>query len=133
MIITLREVWQKDLRIPWELLEVGNSTQDTDEVALCENLLCENYYNFQYPTVITASIFAKAESDKCKTLTKLIKDHSLEIRDNIRSTVASAQHWEITDPKLEVIIGEMKTGVEQIVGKGLIKNILIPVWHVTRQ
>ena len=133
IILALREIWQKDLGIVWELLEAGNSSSKTDEVALCESVLCENYHIYRYPAVVTTSVFAKAETDKSQTLKKLIEDHALEIKDNIRTTVASARHWEITDPKLDVIIRQMKIDVERIVGKDMINKILIPVWHVSRQ
>ena len=100
------------------------------EVALCGIIISENNATHYRPIQVTASVFAKTETDQRDKLDKLVSEHSSEVKDNIRNVLASAQMHHLTDPHLDFISSQIKTDMEKIVGKGLIKKVLIPNWHV---
>lgn len=100
------------------------------EVPLSQTITCENrQIGYFSPTIITFDVIAKVDPDQHDKLDKLISQNSLQIKDGIRDVVASAKTYQLTDPKLESISRQIQQKVEKIVGKGVIKEILIPYWH----
>ena len=70
-----------------------------------------------------------ARHPECQ-LDQNVSEHSKEILNSVRVLVSSAQPDQIKDPKLEVVKRKIKSGVEEIVGEGLIEEVLLPVWQV---
>ena len=79
--------------------------------------------------VITLEVVARAQRVDEPQLTVSVTDNGTAIIDRIRTMVSSAEPSHIRDPKLEVIKREIKTGVETIIGEGLIQDILLPIWQ----
>ena len=102
----------------------------SNEVALCEKMAVKNYNAFPYRLIVVLDVFAKAVDGKRDQLDTLVGQHDLEIKDRIRCVVASANREQFTDPQLKLVRNEITTNVEEIVGKGLFTDILIPVWNV---
>ena len=102
----------------------------TNEIALCENIPCQKWVSLRRCDVVIVSIFAKTKTQTRDKLDSLIKKHSREIKDEIRSVVASADHRQIRDPYLKDITSAITDGVEKIIGPGYIQKIMIPTWHI---
>ena len=99
------------------------------EVILAENFSVDNYMGGKTRLVINMEVCAKVVREKEKEFEGLVDSHETEIRDAIRTLVSSSQPDQIKDPKLQVIKREIKTGVEKIVGEGLIQEILVSSWQ----
>ena len=104
--------------------------KDMVEVVLADNMNVDNYsMGAKARLVITLEVVARAQRTDEPQLTQSVTDNGTAIKDKIRTMVSSAEPTHIRDAKLEVIKREIKTGVETIIGEGIIKEILLPVWQ----
>ena len=99
------------------------------EVTLAESFNVDNYMGGKTRLVITMEVCAKVTKEKGDEFKGLVEAHKTEIKDTIRTLVASAQPDQIKDPKLQVIKREIQTSVEKIVGEGVIQEILVSSWQ----
>jgi len=109
--------------------EVRVDQKNYAEVILAESFSVDNYMGGKTRLVINMEVCAKVTREKEEEFKGLVDSRETEIRDAIRTLVSSAQPDQIKDPKLQVIKREIKTGVEKIVGEGLIQEILISSWQ----
>jgi len=105
---------------------------NTNEIPLCNNMSVENWASDRQRFFITTSIFAKAEQEKKEQLESMVYDHNSQIKDRIRSILASMAPQNIHDPHLQTVKNEVKSNLDQIVGAGLVDSILIPEWQAAR-
>ncbi|MBN1766802.1 MAG: flagellar basal body-associated FliL family protein [Sedimentisphaerales bacterium] len=106
----------------------ANTRAQESEVILAEGFQVVNYEQGRSRMMVTLDIAAKVDSANQLKLEDEVKGHSKEILNTIREVVSSAQPEQIKDPQLQVIKRDLKTGIEEIVSEGLIKDILIPSW-----
>ena len=102
---------------------------DMVEVELTGNMTVDNYSLGKTRMVITLEVVAKTAKEKQEQLKQAVDEHKTEIKDTVRQLVSAAEPTDIRDSSLEVIKREMKTGTERIISKGLIEEILLPVWQ----
>ena len=119
---------------PAEASDPINQTQETPnkdmvEVILASDMSVDNYSLGKTRIVITLQVAAKTARSKETQLKEAVGNHNTEIRDTIRVSLSSADPTDLKDAKLEVIKREIKTGVELIIGSGLIEEILLPIWQ----
>lgn len=105
------------------------TTKKMVEVLLVENFSVDNYVGGRARIVVTLAAVAKADELNSAALTAMVEANQTEIKDRIRTLVSSAQPDHIRDAHLQVIKREIKTSVDQIVGEGLIEEILLPTWQ----
>lgn len=103
--------------------------KEYDEVTLAGNFNVDNYMGGKTRLVITMEVCAKVTKDKGEEFRGLVDTHKTEIKDTIRTLVASAQPDQIKDPKLQVIKREIQTAVEKVIGEGQIQEILVSSWQ----
>lgn len=108
---------------------VQSSNQDMAEVMLAEDFRVSKFVGTKAQIMVTMSVSAKVSKDQQAQLQDLVTSHSTEILDTVRVLVSSADPEHIKDPQTEVIKREIKTGVEKIIGEGLIEEILLPGWQ----
>jgi len=66
-------------------------------------------------------------SDKNKTkVTELFTERDAEIRDQVRTIIASSDPNSLVEPGLETLRRKISYQLEQVVGKDLLKEVLIP-------
>ncbi len=99
------------------------------EVTLADSFNVDNYMGGKTRLVITMEVCAKVAKEKGDEFKAIVEAHKTEIKDTIRSFVASAHPDQIKDPKLQVIKREIQTSVEKIVGEGMIQEILVSSWQ----
>ncbi len=99
------------------------------EVPLTESFNVDNYMGGKTRIVITMEVCAKVSKEKGDEFMGLVDSHTTEIKDAMRTLVASSQPDQIKDPKLQVIKREIQTSVEKIVGEGMIHEILVSNWQ----
>jgi len=107
--------------------------QKMAEVVLAEDFTIDNYTGGRSRIVIRCGVAAKVSLENQPKLKELVTTHQTEIKDTIRTLVSSAQPDHLQDPQKEVIKREIKTGMEEIIGEGLIDEILLPDWTSYRQ
>ena len=59
-------------------------------------------------------------------LDELLKERSAEIKDKIRTIIASSDRKSLSEPGLETLRRQIMYQLEQDLGKDLIKDLLIP-------
>ena len=100
------------------------------EVVLAKDYKVVNYTVGRSRMMITMEVAAKVKSEQKEQLEAEVKEYNKEILNAIRIVVAGANPDDIKrDPRLQVIKRDIRTGVENIVSEGLVKEILIPVWQ----
>ena len=99
------------------------------EVMLVQDFQVDNYMAGRSRMIVTLEVAAKVESTNKEKLEQSVSGHSKEILNAVRVLVSSAQPDQIKDPKLEVIKRKVKSCVEEIVGEGMIQEILMPIWQ----
>jgi len=100
------------------------------EVSLVKEFQVDNYMRGGRSRImITLDVVAKVEEKNKEKLNQEVEKHSNEILNSVRVLISSTHPEDIKDPKLQVIQREIKTGVEQIVGDGLVEEILLPRWQ----
>ncbi len=104
--------------------------QQMAEVVLAKDFRVDNYVTGRVHTMITLNAVAKTKQENQAKLDAQVKEHANEILSTIREIVAQASPDQIKDPKLEVIKRQIKAGVDTIVGKDLVTNVLLPVWQL---
>ena len=77
---------------------------------------------YMYDLQVVAKV---AEKSKDK-VTALIAEREAEIRDQLRTIIASSDPKSLGEPGLETLRRQMNYQIEQDIGKDLIKEILIP-------
>jgi flagellar basal body-associated protein FliL len=107
-------------------------SKPTSEVPLCEDMTVERWQSYYHRTVVQASITAKTELQKHEQLDALVKQHDKQIKDKIRSIIASAQPEQLQDPKLQFIKTQVKSSLQQIDDENLIREILVTKWQSYR-
>jgi len=108
---------------------VQSTNQDMAEVSLAEDFRVSKFVGTKAQIMVTMSVSAKVSKEKQSQLQDLVTNHSTEILDTVRVLVSSADPEHIKDPRTEVIKREIKSGVEKIIGEGLIEEILLPGWQ----
>jgi len=66
-----------------------------------------------------------SEKNKAK-VTELFAERDAEIRDQVRTIIASSDPSSLTEPGLETLRRKISYQLEQLVGKDLLKEVLIP-------
>lgn len=107
------------------------SREGLAEILLAESFQVDNYMKgTSTRTMVTLEVFATyLEGDEqvnVEKVTMLVEKHRSEIRDRIRTIIASAQPQDLTDPKLEVVKRIIKTEIGEIIGEEFIQEILLP-------
>jgi hypothetical protein len=100
------------------------------EVPLCKIESCQALGSPWRYTVVDCEVVAKAQDGKTEQLAGLVTQNDIKIKDSVRSVIAQAKLYQLTDPKLEFITSEVGKKMEKIVGNGTISKILIPQWSV---
>jgi len=120
------------LRTDWSLSgRIGlSSPEKLAEVPLCRIESCRAFGSPWRYTMVTCQIFAKAQDGKTARLAELVAQNDIKIRDTVRSVIAQAKLYQLTDPRLEFITSQVGEKMEQIVGSGTIAKILVPQWSV---
>jgi flagellar basal body-associated protein FliL len=77
---------------------------------------------FLYDLAVVAKV---ADKNKDK-VTELFTEREAEIRDQIRTIIASSDPKSLSEPGLETIKRQIRYQIEQDIGKDLIKEVLIP-------
>ena len=77
---------------------------------------------YMYDIQIVAKV---SEKDKTK-LSELLTEHAAEVRDKIRTTIASTEKKTLDEPGLETLRRQISYQLEQDVGTDVIKELLIP-------
>ncbi|MBN2212157.1 MAG: flagellar basal body-associated FliL family protein [Sedimentisphaerales bacterium] len=103
------------------------------EVILAEDFTIDNYTAGRARIVIRCGVAAKVSLENQPKLQEMVAAHQTEIKDTIRTLVSSAQPDHLRDSKKQVIKREIKTGMEEIIGEGLIEDILLPDWQSYQQ
>ncbi len=106
-----------------------NVNNNYAEVMLVQDFQVDNYMAGRSRMIVTLEVAAKVESANKEKLTISVDEHRKEILNSVRVLVSSAQPDQIKDPKLEVVKRKIKSGIEEIVGEGMIQEILLPVWQ----
>ena len=71
-------------------------------------------------------VVAKVSDKDKEKVTGLFAEHESEIRDRIRTIIASSDPKSLAEPGLETIRRQIAYQLEQDVGKDLVKEVLIP-------
>lgn len=106
-----------------------NVNNNFAEVVMAKDFQVDNYMAGRTRMIVTIEVAAKVEGVNKEKLQKEVDEHSKEILNCIRILISSAQPDQIKDPRLEVIKRGIQKGVEEIVGEGIIQEILLPVWQ----
>lgn len=108
-------------------------SQEMVEVVLVQDFRVGNYVAGRSQITVTLEVTAKVDKSKEAELVARVTKHKTEIKDTIRTLIASAEPSNLKDPKLQVVKREIKAGLEKIVGEGLLDEILLPVWRTFSQ
>ena len=71
-------------------------------------------------------VVAKVEEKNEKKVEELLKERAAEIKDRIRTIIASSDRKSLSEPGLETLRRQVMYQLEQDLGKDLIKELLIP-------
>jgi len=114
-------------------LREGRITQSQDEaVPLCDKMMVVKWQSYGRKMVVQCSVAAKPETDQRKELEKQVQKQERQIKDKVRHTIGTAAIEDLRDPQLTMVKRDIKQSVCQIVGKGMVRDILIPEWHTSR-
>ncbi len=120
----------------WQEQKTGQKTalenKSKTEVALCRNITCEKWISPRTTLKVTTTIYASTSPEKKQKLQNIVKIKTNDIKDKVRSIVASAGLWQLTDPHLSYVKRQAKEQIGQIVGPQLIEKVFIPFWHTSR-
>ena len=106
-----------------------NPTKDEAEIMVAENFSVDNHMAGHTTLKVTMGIAFKVKKDNKENVAVLVEDHKREMLDRIRTLVAGAQPDHIKkEPDLQVIKREIKLAVEEIIGKELVEEVLLPNW-----
>ena len=108
-----------------------NSREGLAEILLAESFQVDNYMKGKSTrTMVTLEVFATylegEDLVNVEKVTLLVEKHRSEIRDRIRTIIASANPADLTDPKLEVVKRIIKNEVGNIIGQEYLQEILLP-------
>lgn len=114
-------------------LREGRTTQSQDEaVPLCDKMMVVKWQSYGRKMVVQCSVAAKPETDRCYELKKQVKKHERRIKDNVRNAIGTSAMEDLRDPQLTMVKRDIKQSVCQVVGEGMVRDILIPEWHTSR-
>ncbi len=99
------------------------------EITLAENFSVDNYTRGKSKIVVTMNVAAKVDEAHQEKVVKKIEASKAEIKDGIRELVSMAQPDQVRDSKKQVIKREIKACVEEIIGEGMIEEVLISNWQ----
>ena len=121
--------------LPWVRREWGRSAGQRElesEIPVCEYVKAENWYSWRRCVAVEFSVFAKAQEDGNKQLADLVDKHRSQLTDDIRAVVAGVEPEALRDPELVLVKHEVQDCLDDVVGKGLVAEVLVPVWHAQR-
>ncbi len=111
------------------------ASKDMAEVELAARFQVDNYMKGSARTMVTLEVsgtYLKGAPEEVEAkkleVEELVTTNKSQILDKVRMIVSSAKPNDLTDPKLEVIKRIIKSEVEQIIGEGVIIDILLPKW-----
>ena len=104
----------------------------TPEVPICENLNVENWYAYHRCATVTCTIYAQSNSEQHLELRKRLRENRNAVDDAIRTVIGNAELQDIRDPQLNFVKRQLHSRMEDIVGEGLVEEILIPQWLAGR-
>ncbi len=89
----------------------------------------DNHIGGRAKMIVNLEVAAKVEQEKQADLESQIKLHGKEIMNMVREVISSVQPTELKDPKLQVVKRELLIGLEGIIDKDLVSEILISEWQ----
>jgi len=111
----------------------GDKSLVRDEaVPLCDKMMVVKWQSYGRKLVVQCSVAAKPAADQRRVLVQQVKKQKRRIQDKVRHAIGSVPMEDLHDPKLTMVKRDIKQSVDQIVGEGVVKDILIPVWHTSR-
>ena len=111
----------------------GHITRPQDEaVPLCDKMMVVKWQSYGRKMVVQCSVAAKPETDQCNELKKQVKKQERRIKDQVRHAICSVAIEDLRDPQLTMVKRDIKQSVCQVVGEGIVRDILIPEWHTSR-
>jgi flagellar basal body-associated protein FliL len=114
-------------------LREGRVTQAQDEaVPLCDKMMVVKWQSYGRKMVVQCSVSAKPETDKRNELKNQVKKQERRIKDKVRHAIGSVAIEDLRDPQLTMVKRDIKQSVCQVVGNGMIRDILIPEWYTSR-
>jgi len=114
-------------------LRQGQKTQSQDEaVPLCDKMMVVKWQSYGRKMVVQCSVAAKPETDQRNELKNQVKKQERRIKDQVRYAIGSVAMEDLRDPQLTMVKRDIKQSVCQVVGKGMVRDILIPEWHTSR-
>jgi flagellar basal body-associated protein FliL len=103
-----------------------------EAVPLCDKMMVVKWQSYGRKMVVQCSVSAKPQTDQRKELAQRVKKQERRIKDQVRYAIGSVTMEDLHDPQLTMVKRDIKQSVDQIVGEGVVKDILIPVWHTSR-
>jgi flagellar basal body-associated protein FliL len=102
------------------------------EVYLCKNMTVVNWQNWRQGVAVNLTVTAKTDKEKRDELTRLVDQHSGQIKDSIRSVVGSLRPEHIRDPHLRYVKANIRLSLQRVIpDQKLVEKILVPDWHAT--
>jgi flagellar basal body-associated protein FliL len=91
-------------------------------------LISERFPNSQSGRqfVYDLQVVVKVSEKNKPTVTKLFEEREAEIRDQVRTIIASSDPNSLTEPGLETLRRKISYQCEHVIGKDLLKEVLIP-------
>ncbi len=137
LIIVALLIWTKPptAQLTWRggSFRNGRVTQSQDEaVPLCDKMMVVKWQSYGRKMVVQCSVAAKPETDQRSELKKRVQNQELQIKDKVRYAIGTTAIEDLRDPQLTMVKRDIKQSVSQVVGKGMIRDILIPEWYTSR-
>lgn len=101
-------------------------------VPLCHKMMVVKWQSYGRKMVVQCTVAAKPETDRRNELKKQVRKQERRIKDQVRHAIGSAAIEDLRDPQLTMVKRDIKQSVCQVVGEGMVRDILIPEWHTSR-
>jgi len=113
--------------------EDGQYKRARDEaVSLCDKMMVVKWQSYGRKMMVQCSVAAKPETDQRSELKQQVRKQERRIKDKVRYAIGTAAMEDLRDPQLTMVKRDIKRSVSQIVGEGIVRDILIPEWHTSR-
>ena len=135
MVVVLLWTEPPTAQLSWRGRRGGDAhyMQSQDEsVTLCEKMMVVKWQSYGRKMVVQCTVAAKPESDQRSELKQQVKKQERQIKDQVRHAIGTAAMEDLRDPQLTMVKRDIKQSVCQIVGEGMVRDILIPEWHTSR-